>query len=56
MTGWSEIVPRLLDVGGILVVSVLLVWRIDARMAGVEGKLSELCSLLKQYLKAERRG
>lgn len=35
---------RLLDVGGIAVVSVLLVWRIDVRLASVEKAMNKLAS------------
>ncbi len=38
----DELLPRLVDVGGIAVIAVLLVWRIDTRMARVECAMKNL--------------
>ena len=39
----GELLPRLVDVGGVAVIAVLLVWRIDARLANVEREIKHLC-------------
>ena len=38
----EQIVPRAIELGGVVLIAVLLVWRIDTRMAGVEKAMYKL--------------
>ena len=51
---YPEVIARALDYGGVLLLAVLIVWRIEVRLASVERKIGELCALLRAYLAARR--
>ena len=38
----DELLPRAIELGGVVLIAVLLVWRIDVRMANVEKAMNKL--------------
>ena len=38
----DELLPRAIELGGVVLIAVLLVWRIDVRMAGIEKAMNKL--------------
>lgn len=42
--------PDLVNLTGVVLISVLLVWRIDVRMAAVERAVQELCTVIGQLV------
>ena len=45
-----EAISSLANLGGVVVIAVLLVWRIDVRMSAVETVVRELCVLLAKAM------
>lgn len=51
----EELIPRALELGGVVMIAVLLVWRIDVRMANVEKAMNRLTTAINKLLwKLER--
>jgi hypothetical protein len=46
----EEWVPHLANLGGVLVIAVLLVWRIDARLAQMESGMRDLYVAIEKLL------
>ena len=49
---WDELLPRALDIGGVVLIAVLLVWRIDVRMANVEKAMKQVCLQIGRLIAA----
>ena len=46
----DELLPRAIELGGVVLIAVLLVWRIDVRMAGVEKAMNKLEKAITKLL------
>ena len=46
----EDLLPRVVELGGVVIIAVLLVWRIDARMASVEKAMNELTAAITKLL------